>query len=153
MILSVDNIYTLVNVVIANLIQTDLVSCVISYHEVATTVVAQAKKGFYHDRHSIDAFLPLTIKVFGSLYQQADDLFHQCVNMVWLAKATSGLALVILHVLFRQKVLVALQRVQTIYILRHVIIVNESSFRLSVFSCFPSLFLSNMLHEISGKVL
>jgi hypothetical protein len=116
----------------------------------ATMVVAQAKKGLYHDQHLINAFLPFTIKVFGSLHQQANDFFHQCANMAWLAQ---GLALVILHVLFRQKVLIALQRAQTIYILRHAIIVNEGSSRLNALSCFPSLFLSNMLHEISGKVL
>jgi hypothetical protein len=154
----VDNIYALVNVVIANLIQIDLVSHVISSHEVATivvatTVVAQAKEGLYHDQHSIDAFLPLTIKVFRSLHQQVDDFFHQCVDMAWSAKGTSGLALVILHVSFRQRVLVALHKTQTICILRHAIIVNEGFSRLSVLSCFPSLFLSNMFHEISGRVL
>ncbi len=103
-------------------------------------MVAQAKKRLYHDRHSIDAFLPLTIKVFGNLHHQANDFFHQCVNMVWSTKGTSALALVILHVLFRQRVLVALQRAQTICSLRHAIIVNEGSSRFSVFSCFPPLF-------------
>jgi hypothetical protein len=73
--------------------------------------------------------------------------------MAWLAKGTNGLALVILHVLFKQRVLVALQKAQTIYILRHAIIVNEGFSRLSVLSCFPSLFFSNIFHEISGRVL
>jgi hypothetical protein len=36
----------------------------------------------YHDRHLEDDFIPLTIKIFGYLDQQADDFLHQCVSGV-----------------------------------------------------------------------
>jgi hypothetical protein len=67
----------LVNVVIANLIQIDLVSCVISSHEGGGNNGGSPseKKRLYHDQHLINAFLPFTIKVFGSLHQQANDFF------------------------------------------------------------------------------
>jgi hypothetical protein len=35
-----------------------------------------AKEGLYHDHHAIDEFLPLGVKVFGCLHQQANDFLH-----------------------------------------------------------------------------
>jgi hypothetical protein len=53
--LSTNGIRTLINVIIADPISADLVSCVASFHGVTTTVVAQRKGGLYHDQHPMDA--------------------------------------------------------------------------------------------------
>jgi hypothetical protein len=47
--LSFDDVHTLVDIVIANLIQVDLVSRVVLFGGVMVIVVVQAKDGFYHD--------------------------------------------------------------------------------------------------------
>jgi hypothetical protein len=59
--LSIEDIHTLADVVIAKPTQADLISCVISSCGVAMTMVAHAKEGFYHNRHLVDVFLPLAI--------------------------------------------------------------------------------------------
>ncbi len=71
--------------------------------------------------------------------------------MVWSAKGTNALPLVILHVFFRQRVLVALQRAQAICILRHAIIVNASSSRLVFFHVsHPFFFLICFMKLVGG---
>jgi hypothetical protein len=67
--LLINGICTLINVVIANLIQTNLVSCVISSYEVVTMMALQAKEECYHDWHPLDVFFPLVIEIFGCLHQ------------------------------------------------------------------------------------
>lgn len=57
--------------------------------------------------------------------------------MVWSTKGSSGPPLSILHVLFRQRVSVALQRAETTFILKHTIVVGEGFF---AFFKFPILF-------------
>jgi hypothetical protein len=54
----VDDIHTLVDMVITNLTLTYLVFCVVSSHRVATMVVVQAKDGLYHDQHPMNPFFP-----------------------------------------------------------------------------------------------
>ncbi len=76
-----------------------------------------------------DTCLPLAIKVYGCLHQHANDFFHQCVSMTWLAKGTDGLHLRVLCAFYRQIVLVALQRTHVDSILRHIVVANESCFR------------------------
>jgi hypothetical protein len=71
--------------------------------------------------------------------------FHQCVNMAWWAKGTKALLYwSILRALYRQKVLVALQRLYVTFILRCVIIVCEGSCRLiiTLSSFLPFFFVS-----------
>ncbi len=48
-VISMDGVLVLINVVIANLIQLDLVLCVVLFCEVSATIAAQAKDDLYHD--------------------------------------------------------------------------------------------------------
>jgi hypothetical protein len=64
------------------------------------------------------------------------NFYHQCVNMAWSAKGTHGLALSILHALYRQKVLVVFQRPYFTFILRCVVIICEGFSRLIILSSF-----------------
>jgi hypothetical protein len=50
----VDGIWALVNIVIADFIQINLVSCPILFCGVVITIAIQAKDGFYHDRYPIE---------------------------------------------------------------------------------------------------
>jgi hypothetical protein len=68
-----------------------------------------------------------------------NNVFHQCTNMVCLAKDINGPPLTILHAFYRPKVSIALQRMQVVFILRCVIIANEGSSRFIVVLCFLSL--------------
>ncbi len=56
-VISMDGVLLLFNVVIANLIQLDLVLCVVLFREVGPTITAQAKDDLYHDRYSTNMFL------------------------------------------------------------------------------------------------
>jgi hypothetical protein len=140
---SVQNFDTIhVDVIIVDPTWTYLVSHVISSCGMVAMVVNQAKIGLYHDQHLINAFLPIDIRVFGCLHQQMDNFFHQCANMAWSAKDISGLLLVVLWAFYRQKVLAILQRMQATFILKHNVVVGElGSFRFTILSCFPSIFL------------
>jgi hypothetical protein len=68
-VLTKNDIRTLINVVIANSTQADLLprSCVTQGF--ATSNVTQAMERSYHNQHPIDQFLPLTIEVFGCIYK------------------------------------------------------------------------------------
>ncbi len=86
-------------------------------------------------------FLPFAIKVFDCLHQQVNNFFHnQSGDMEWSTKCSSDPPLAILHAYYKQRVLIALQIVEATFILRHVVIVGEGSFGLSVLSGFPSPF-------------
>ncbi len=63
--------------------------------------------------------------------------FHQCINVVWLAKDINGPPLTILHAFYRPNVSIVLQRMRIISILRCVIIPYEGSSRLIALLCFP----------------
>jgi len=78
-------------------------------------------------------FILLVIEDFKCLHQQVDEFFHQCANMVWGVKGTLGPPLLVLCTFYKQKVSMALKRAQMIFILKHVIVVNEGLFRLGVF--------------------
>jgi hypothetical protein len=66
--LLIDDIHTLIDVVIANPTQADLVSWMALSHGVVVTLVAQVKEGLYHDCHSTYVFFPLAIEVFGCFH-------------------------------------------------------------------------------------
>jgi hypothetical protein len=74
-VLKVDDICTLVDVVITNLIWINLVSQVTFSCGVVGTMSTQVKKGLYCNHYAIDKFFFLVIKVFGCLYQQFDSFF------------------------------------------------------------------------------
>jgi hypothetical protein len=52
-----DGVLVLINVVIANLIQLDLVLCVVLFCEVGATIVAQAKDDLYCDQDSTNMYV------------------------------------------------------------------------------------------------
>jgi hypothetical protein len=60
--------------------------------------------------------------------------------MAWLAKGFGGPPLTILHVFYRQSVLIALQKVEDAFILKCIIVVGEAPSRLITLSSFPSPF-------------
>ncbi len=64
-------------------------------------VAIQAKEELYHDWRPLDVCFTLAIEIFGYLHQWAYNFFHQCVNMVWLAKGTNGPTVIFLHVFYR----------------------------------------------------
>lgn len=55
--ISMDGVWMLINVIIPNLIQVDLVLCVVLFCEVSATIMAQAKHDLYYDRYSTNMFL------------------------------------------------------------------------------------------------
>jgi hypothetical protein len=72
----------------------------------------------YHDNYSLDKcsldkgcviswstprrwFIPLAIKIFACLHQQANNFLHQCVNMAWSTKGFGGPYLLILHSFYK----------------------------------------------------
>jgi hypothetical protein len=65
--------------------------------------------------------------------------------MVWLAKGTNGLPLMNLCAFYRERVLVALQRMHAISILKHVVVAGEGSSKLPMLSHFPSFSFFDML--------
>jgi hypothetical protein len=60
--------YTLVNVIIAELIRVDLVSQIVFYQGVVTTIITQAKVLPYCDQHLEDDFILLAKEIFGCLH-------------------------------------------------------------------------------------
>jgi hypothetical protein len=69
--------------------------------------------------------------------------------MAWVAKGSGGLPLLILHAVYRQRVLMTSQQVHAATILMwQAIITGEGSYRLSVFFSVPPLSFSNMLLTI-----
>jgi len=60
--------------------------------------------------------------------------------MEWSTKCYSDPPLAILHAFYKERLSIALQRVEATSIFRHVVIVGEGSFGLSVLSGFPSPF-------------
>jgi hypothetical protein len=86
--MSVDDICTLVNVAIPNLIWTDLISWVTLSCEVVGTILTQVKKGLYYDHYPHkQVFFSCHKKVLGvGLPQQFNSFFHQCANMTRTTK-------------------------------------------------------------------
>jgi len=80
--LSTDGIHTLVNMVINDPTKGNLVFQVVPSRKVIMMTITQAKEGLYHDWHSTNTFLPLAIKIFECIHQQANNFLHHCVNMV-----------------------------------------------------------------------
>ncbi len=98
----------------------------------------------------MDAFFLLAIQVFGCFHQQVNNFFHQCANMAWTTKGTGGPLLSLLCSFYKQRVLMALQKIQVASILRHVVIAREGFFKLRVLLNLPLLFLVDMFHVTSG---
>ncbi len=80
------------------------------------TIVIRAKVVPCHNQHLEDDFIPLVVDIFGYLHQQVDNFLHQCANMTWLTKCCKEISLSILHSFYRQKMFVALQKLQAVTI-------------------------------------
>jgi hypothetical protein len=104
--LSIVDISILTNVIITNPTWINLVSQVVSSCE----VVIQAKEKIYHNWHWTNTFFPLAIEIFGCLHWQTNNFFHQCASMIWLTNFTNNPPLLVLHAFYRQRMLVALQK-------------------------------------------
>jgi membrane-associated PAP2 superfamily phosphatase len=100
-VMLVDGIRTLVDVIIVNPIRVDLISPMVFSHGVVMTMATQVKEGFYCDCYLMDMFFALVIKVFRSLHQLFDNIFHQCANMAWIAKGIRSLLLLVLCSFYR----------------------------------------------------
>jgi hypothetical protein len=70
--------------------------------------------------------------------------------MAWIRKGTRGPPLSVLRSFYKQRVLMALQRVQVTSILRWAIIVGEGSSRLGILLGLPTLSLVDMLDATNG---
>jgi hypothetical protein len=62
-------------------------------------------------------------------------------------KGTRNFPVLVLHTFYKQRMLMTLQRAQAIFILKRVVVINEGSFRLGVFSRGP---LFDMFLTIGG---
>jgi len=113
---------------------------VASFCGVVTIVTTQANDALYHGQHLMYVFFPFAIEIFDCLHQQVNNFFHQSNEMEWSTKCSSDPLLTILHAFDKQRVSIALQRVEATSIFRHVVIVGEGSFGHSVLSGFPSPF-------------
>ncbi len=75
-------------------------------------VVVQANEKLYHDWHLTNAFLLLAIKIFDCLHQQVKDFFHWYAYMTWSTKNTNDFLMIVLCVVYRQKVSIVLQKLR-----------------------------------------
>jgi hypothetical protein len=75
-VMLVDDIRTLVNVIIANPIRAYLVSWANFSCGVSMIMVAQVKERLYRDHYLIYVFFPFTIEVFECFHQQFNNFFH-----------------------------------------------------------------------------
>jgi len=80
MVLTEDEICTLINFVIIDPTQTDLLSQSCAIWGFVAFDVIQAQKRGYCDQHPIDQFLPLTIEIFECLHKQVYVFLHYCAN-------------------------------------------------------------------------
>jgi hypothetical protein len=67
--LIVDDICTLINIIIVNPIHVDFVLKVTSSWRMATRITTQAKTLSYYNQHHEDDFILLAIEIFGCLHQ------------------------------------------------------------------------------------
>jgi hypothetical protein len=103
-----------------------------------------AKVVSYHDWHFYDDFIFLTVEIFGCLHH-VDDLFQPCANMVWSVNGSIGFP-PILCSFYRQRMLVAFQKVQAATILQWVVVIVEKAFsRLDVLLNFSPISLHELL--------
>ncbi len=95
--------------------------------------MTQAKEQNYRDQHLVNQFLPLTVEVFGCLYNHVDVFLHNCANAIWILKGLKALpSFFVLVTFFWQKLSITLQRLQTSSILSWVVAIGLTTFQLSL---------------------
>ncbi len=126
---------------IVNPIRINLVSWATFSHGVAMMVVTQTKDGLYYDWFPMDVFLPYNYNIFHICTLTSGHSFslmcqHNMKNeRHWKPSFFT----------FVQKLCVALQHVEVISILKHVVALGEGSSRLGLLSRSPPLSLFDML--------
>ncbi len=88
--LTKDDIHTLANVVIPNLMQIDLFPNLAQPKDLLPPIDSNKKKTYYN-QHPIDQFFPLEIKIFECLHIQANVFLHNSANVVWNLKGLESL--------------------------------------------------------------
>ncbi len=124
-VLTKDDIRTLVNVFIANPTQADLFPWSCATQRFGTFNTTQTKKWSYHDRHLADQFLLLVMEVFGCLHM----FLHNCANAIWSLKGLKKKFIFVLVIFFFNKK--TLQKLQTSSILSWAIAIGLTTSWLS----------------------
>jgi len=88
-----DGIHTLTNIVIINPTHVNLFSQSFTTQGFTTSNATQVREKSFHDQHTTNQFLPLTIEILGCLHKQANVFLHDCANVIWSFKGLEGLPL------------------------------------------------------------
>jgi hypothetical protein len=81
-VLTINDIYILANIVIANSMWMDLLPWCCTTQRFVTFNVIQAKEMSYHNQHFIKQFFLLTIEIYGGLHKHVDVFLHDCANAI-----------------------------------------------------------------------
>lgn len=148
--LLIDSIPTLTDVVIIDFTQINLVLWVTSFHGVIVNGGGSNKRKMLSWLTPSGCIFPFCCKGFWLLAPTNERFFHWCANMVW--SGPSGPFLTILCTFYKSKVSIALQKVHATSILRCIIIIDESFFKLIVLFSFPSIFLYDTFLQLVGAL-
>ncbi len=102
-VLTKDDIRTLVDIVIANPTWMDLFPWSCAIQRFATLNIIQGKERNYRNRHSTNQFLLLIIEIFGYLHKHAYMFLHDCANAIWSLKGSKGLIFLLWSLFFVKK--------------------------------------------------
>jgi hypothetical protein len=109
-------------------------------------ITTQAMIMSYYNQHLKDDFIPLIIEIFICLHQQVNNFFHRFANMAWSMKGFRSFPLVIICSFYRQRVSMALRRIQVAIILHWVIVaIRHASYKIGVFLSFLPHFLAQLV--------
>jgi hypothetical protein len=89
-VLTKDDIHTLIDIVIANLTQMDLLFWSCTTQGFVAYNAFQTKEQSYYDLHPTNQFLPLPMEVFGCLHKHANAFLHNCANAIQSLKRPNG---------------------------------------------------------------
>jgi hypothetical protein len=95
-----DEICTLVDIIIIDPTHTDPLPWSYTTQGFVAFDAVQVLKKSYHNRHSINQFLPFTIEVFGCLHKQVNVFLHECANVIWSLKGPKDLPRFVLVIFF-----------------------------------------------------
>jgi hypothetical protein len=115
-VITKDNFQTLADVVIADLTRPNLVQRASMMTTHASTIVARNKAQSYIERALEGDFIPLAIETYDCLHPCFDSFFTFCVHVYIARHQQTSLVPSMFMSHYRQQVLIALQRAQTITI-------------------------------------
>ncbi len=88
-----DGIHTLTNVVIINPTHVNLFFQSCTIQGFTTSNATQVREKSYHDQHTTNQFLLLTIEILGCLHKQVNVFLHDCANVIWSLKGLESFPL------------------------------------------------------------